>query len=117
MTPLYKINEPALAVALSEIIPAERRRERLSVHALAARAEVGSGYIQALEKGSRPPSIALFMVLAWALDLDPRELFDRLLKQMHYPEGSRPVLASRARADMPSDPTPHAATDAGMVCP
>jgi transcriptional regulator with XRE-family HTH domain len=103
MIPWYKLNEPALAEALKEIIPIERRRERITTHALARRAEVENRYIQSLERGTRPPSIALFIVLAWALDLDPRDLFDRLLKRMNYPEGSRPVLSNRAAADVPAE--------------
>jgi ribosome-binding protein aMBF1 (putative translation factor) len=99
----YQVVEPEAADALKEILPIERRRERLSTHALAARAEVNVRQIRALEEGERLPSVPMFIVLAWALDLDPRDLFDRVLKRMNYPEGSRPVLANRAAPDIPRE--------------
>ncbi len=103
--PWYKVIGPAAAEALKEILPIARQRERLSMHALAARAEVSLRQIRALEEGGRLPSIPMLIVLAWALDLDPRDLFDQVLRRMNYPEGSRPVLANRAAPDIPREST------------
>ena len=92
----------AFADALKEVLPIERRRERVSERALADRAELTSNLIRLFEKGSRLPSIPIFIVLAWALDLDPRTLFDRVLGRV-CPDGSRPVLAGRTAPDLPRE--------------
>lgn len=97
----YSRIEHAVAEALTEVLPSERLRERVSVHALAVRTQFSVRLLQALEKGTRLPSIPVLIVLAWALDLDPRDLFDLMLKRMRYAEGARPVLVGRAQPDIP----------------
>jgi len=99
----YSRIEHTVAEALTEVLPSERLRERVSVHALAVRTQFSVRLLRALEKGTRLPSIPVLIVLAWALDLDPRDLFDLMLKRMRYAEGSRPVLVGRAQPDIPRE--------------
>ena len=99
----YSRIEHTVAEALKEVLLTERLRERVSVHALAARTRFSVQLLRALEKGTRLPSIPVFIVLAWALDVDPRDLFDLMLKRMSYAEGSRPVLVGRAQPDIPRE--------------
>ncbi len=99
----YSRIEHALAEALKAVLPSERRRERVTERALADRAQLNAELIRKVETGRSLPSIPVLVVLAWSLDLDPRQLFDRLLKQMNYPDGCRPVLVNRAPPDIPRD--------------
>lgn len=110
----------AVADALKEVLPRERRRERVTERALAERARLSAQLIRKLEKGSSLPSIPVLVVLAWSLDLDPRELLDRLLRHMNYPDGCRPILVNRAPPDIPREsvkaiPTLSASRDTGSV--
>jgi hypothetical protein len=88
---------------IDKLLPMERRRERVSRSALSVRADVSSERIRVFEEGGGLPSIPVFIALAWSLNLDPRELLDRMLRHMNYPEGTRPDLARRAAPDTPDE--------------
>ena len=96
----YRSIDSAAAKALRELLPIERRRERISRSALAVRADVRSERIRVFEEGGGLPSIPVFIALAWSLDLDPRELLDRMLRRMSCAETSRPSLCHRAAPDL-----------------
>jgi hypothetical protein len=99
----YRSIDSAAVNALRELLPIERRRECISRSALSVRADVSSERIRAFEEGGGLPSIPVFIALAWSLNLDPRELLDRMLIRMNCPEGTRPDLARRAPADNPDE--------------
>ena len=46
-------------------------------------------------RGDRQPNLSTFIAIAWTLDQDPRELLDKLLLQMGFPSGTRPVISPR----------------------
>ena len=52
---------------------------------------------RAFDRGERQPNLATFIAIAWTLDQDPRELFDRVLLQMGFPPGTRPVISASSR--------------------
>jgi transcriptional regulator with XRE-family HTH domain len=58
----------------------------------AYRAWISRGYWKAIERGRRLPSLAVFIMVARALGMDPRELLDALLERMHYGRGAPPVF-------------------------
>ena len=82
-----EVVEPALGDVLAE----ERTRLNLPPKAIASRAGVSESAYRAFDRGERQPDLATFMAIAWTLHKDPRELFDRLLLQMGFPAGIRPV--------------------------
>jgi hypothetical protein len=99
----YRSIDSAVVNALKELLPAERRRERVSQGALAARSDVSPGRIRVFEQGGSLPSIPVFIALAWSLNLDSGELLDRVLRRMNCPEGVRSTFCSRAASDLPSE--------------
>lgn len=99
----YRSVDSAVVNALQDLLPAERRRERVSQGALAARSDVSPGRIRMFEQGGSLPSIPVFIALAWSLDLNPDELLSRLLRRMNCPEGLRSSFCDRAAPDLPSE--------------
>ena len=99
----YSDIERAVANGIKDVLPRERRRERVSERALAERVRISLRFVRNLERGVRLPSVPVLIVLAWALDLDPCDLLRLILEQMNYPEGARPVLAHRAAPDLPRE--------------
>lgn len=88
---------PEVAKCLGELIARLRRSVELRREEAAYRAWISPGYWYAIERGRRLPSLAVFIMLARALGLDPRELLDGLLKGMHYGYGAPPVFQPPVR--------------------
>ena len=86
-----------LQSALGDVL--YRVRSRLNAHpaTIASRAQMSEASYRAFDRGERQPNLATFIAITWALDLDPRELFDRVLLQMGYPRGTRSVISASAR--------------------
>jgi ribosome-binding protein aMBF1 (putative translation factor) len=99
----YDLLEPAVAEAVKEVLRSARLDRPLRIGALAQRAQLRSQLIQALEEGTRLPTLPVFIVLAWSLGLDPRELLDRMLRRMNYPDGSKPAPDNGAGFEVPRE--------------
>jgi transcriptional regulator with XRE-family HTH domain len=85
------INTPVVSAALGAVLAAQRNSVELTLEAAAQRASISHGYLRAMERGSRQPSISVLLSLCEAIGVDPRELFNRALDKMSYPVGFRPV--------------------------
>ena len=85
------INTPAVSAALGTVLAAQRNSVELTQKAAAQRAAISHGYLRAMERGSRQPSISVLLSLCEAIGIDPRELFDQALAKMGYPVGFIPV--------------------------
>ena len=81
-----------LKPALGDILHQEQTRLRLCPKSIGARAQVGQSGYTSIERGKGQPNLSKFIAIAWALDQDPRVLFDKLLTQMGFPEGRRPIM-------------------------
>jgi len=81
-----------LKPALGDILHQEQTKRRLRPESISARAQVSQSGYTAIERGNGQPNLSKFIAIAWALDRDPRVLFDKLLTQMGFPEGVRPVM-------------------------
>lgn len=88
---------PEEAKCLGELIAKLRRRLQIRREDVAYRAWISPAYLYAIERGRRLPSLAVFIMLSRAVGLDPRELLDGLLKQMHYGYGAPPVFQPKLR--------------------
>ena len=82
-------------VGLRRCLVAERSRLQLHPARIAAHAGVSDSQYRAFDRGDNQPNLATFIAIAWVLDQDPRELFDKLLLQMGFPPGNRPVITPR----------------------
>lgn len=89
------INAPAVSRATGAVIAAQRESVNLTPDAAAHRADISTPRLRAIEKGAQQPTISTFLTLCEAIGVDPRELFSRLLEQMHYPVGYIPVSKSQ----------------------
>ena len=78
--------------ALGDVLHQEQTRLRLCPKSVGARAQVGQAGYTAIERGKSQPNLSKFIAIAWALGQDPRVLLDKLLTQMGFPEGRRPVM-------------------------
>ncbi len=85
------INTPVVSAALGAALAAQRNSVELTLEAAAQRASISHGYLRAMERGSRQPSISVLLSLCEAIGIDPRELFNRALDKMSYPVGFIPV--------------------------
>lgn len=83
---------PGVALELGHLVAYLRENLPLREEQAAYRAWVTPEYWRAIENGKRLPSLAVFIMLARALGLDPRELLDQLLERMHYGRGAPPVI-------------------------
>lgn len=97
IAPPRRHDGPDTAKCLGEIIAKLRRSLDIRREEAAYRAWISPAYWYAIERGKRVPSLAVFVMLARALGLDPRELLDGLLKQMHYGYGAPPVFQPDVR--------------------
>jgi DNA-binding XRE family transcriptional regulator len=86
-----RINTPVVSAALGAALAAQRNSVELTQEAAAQRASISHGYLRAMERGSRQPSISVLLSLSEAIGIDPRELFNRALDEMGYPVGFVPV--------------------------
>lgn len=87
----FRHSGPEIAHCVGALIAELRRSVGLSREEAAWRAWITPRYWYVLECGNRVPSIAVFVMLARSLGLDPRELLDRLLEKIHYGRGAPPV--------------------------
>lgn len=94
MNSFYKEIAPDVERALGEVMLAECKSREVSFWTVASRAEFSQSTVKAFTRGKRQPKLAAFIALAWALHMEPRELFDKLLTAMRLPPGKRPVLHS-----------------------
>ena len=83
---------PGVAEEFGGLVADLRERLPLREEQAAYRAWITPAYWHAIERGKRLPSVAVFVMLARALGLDPRELLDALLERMHYGRGAPPVF-------------------------
>ena len=83
---------PGVAEELGGLVADLREKLPLREEEAAYRAWITPAYWHAIERGKRLPSVAVFVMLARALGLDPRELLDALLERMHYGRGAPPVF-------------------------
>ena len=86
----YRHDGPAVAACLGAVLADRRASLGLGPKQVAYRAWIHPSYLRALERGDRQPSVAVFIMLARSLGLDPRELLDGLLEKMHYGRGAPP---------------------------
>jgi len=84
-----------LKVALGDVLSYERARLTLHPSTIAEHAQVRDSRYRAFDRGKSQPNLSTFIALAWTLDQDPRDLFDKLLLQMGLPRDTRPVLLPR----------------------
>lgn len=87
----------ALEPALGDVLVAEGSRLNLHPEHTAALAGVSGYRYRAFARGEKQPNLSTFVAIAWVLDQDPRELFDKLLLQMGLPSGTRPIISPRRR--------------------
>jgi len=83
--------EARLRETFSAVLVAEREAQRLTQEQLAERAGIHITTVGKLERGQQLPSLALFVLLAKALDCSPDELLRRVL-----PDISAPTYEDRA---------------------
>ena len=83
---------PEVAQCLGELVAEIRKKLPLRPDEAAYRAWISRGYWHAIEQGKRLPSLAVFIMLARSLGMDPRELLDTLLERLHYGRGAPPVF-------------------------
>ena len=92
MNPIYKEIAPDVQRALGKVMVAECKDRNVPTWTVAARGEFSQSTVKAITGGRRQPNLSAFITLAWALHMEPRELFDKLLTAMRLPPGRRPVL-------------------------
>ena len=83
---------PEIARCFGSLVSEIRKNLPLRPVDAAYRAWISHGYWEAIERGRRLPNLAVFIMVARALGLDPRELLDALLERMHYGRGAPPVF-------------------------
>ena len=88
--PLHDV--PGVAEELGGLVADLRQDLPLREEQAAYRAWITPAYWHAIERGKRLPSVAVFIMVARALGLDPRELLDALLERMRYGRGAPPVF-------------------------
>ena len=81
-----------LKPALGDVLHTEQSKRRLCPDWITARAQIGKSGYAAFERGKSEPNLSKFIAIAWALDQDPRVLLDKLLTQMGFPNGTRPIM-------------------------
>jgi hypothetical protein len=80
-----------LKPALGDLLYEEATRLELTRGCIAELSEMGLSAYAALDRGEKQTDLSKFIAIAWALDQDARELFDKLLKKMGFPDGARPI--------------------------
>jgi transcriptional regulator with XRE-family HTH domain len=88
----YRHDGPEIARCFGELVAEIRKKLPLRPVDAAYRAWISRGYWGAVERGTRLPSLAVFIMVARSLGMDPRELLDALLERMHYGRGAPPVF-------------------------
>ena len=88
----FRHDGPEIARCFGSLVSEIRRKLPLRPVDAAYRAWISRGYWEAIERGRRLPSLAVFIMVARALGMDPRELLDALLERMHYGRGAPPVF-------------------------
>jgi DNA-binding XRE family transcriptional regulator len=83
----------ALPRQLGSLLQNERARRDLDRGEIAVHAGVNRPHYGAIEQGSQQPNLSTFISLAWAFNEEPRDLFDRLLEQLGFSSGTRPLPA------------------------
>jgi len=89
------INTSIVAAAVGAVLAAQRQSVNLTPKAAAARADMSTERLRAIEKGLCQPNISTLLSLCEAIGVDPRELFNRVLTHMRYPIGYVPVRNSQ----------------------
>ena len=92
MPPLHKRIHPDVELALGVLLTQECKRLPFSTRGVAGRGGFTHSRVNALRRGECVPNLAEFIVLTWALNKDPRELFDQLLTEMRLAPGWRPQM-------------------------
>lgn len=88
----YRHDGPDVARCLGAVLAGRRESLGLAAAQVAYRAWIHTSYLHALERGDRQPSMAVFIMLARSLGLDPRELLDGVLEKMRYGRGAPPIF-------------------------
>lgn len=88
----FRHDGPEIARCFGSLVSEIRRNLPLRPVDAAYRAWISRGYWEAIERGKQLPSLAVFIMVARALGMDPRELLDALLERMHYGRGAPPVF-------------------------
>ena len=70
----------SLPAAFGQIVRAHRERAGLTQAELAVAANVSESYIQRIEYGQRTPTITVFLQLAKALNVEPAEFLQEILR-------------------------------------
>lgn len=84
-----KINVPIVSKALGAAIVAQREAVGMTAKQAYVRAELPAAHYYGIEGGSRQPSLSVFLSVCEALAIHPKELFNRVLEGMHYPDATR----------------------------
>lgn len=66
-----------ILVVVGENLRRIRKEKKLTIERLAMMSGVHKSYISDLERGERNPTVVLLDRLAYALQIDPRELLDK----------------------------------------
>lgn len=69
---------PGLDEAFAVVLRRLRRQRGLSQQEIANRSGLGRVFISLLERGQRRPSLSTLFQVAWALEVEPSELFSQL---------------------------------------
>ncbi len=85
--------EDRIRNGLPALLVAEREAQQMTQEQLAERAGIHVTTVGKIERGQQVPSLALFLLLAKALDCTPEDLLRRL-----FPETSPPKYEDRAIA-------------------
>ena len=70
----------SFSAAFGQIVRTHRERTNLTQAELAVAANVSESYIQRIEYGQRTPTITVFLQLAKALDAEPAEFLQEILR-------------------------------------
>jgi DNA-binding XRE family transcriptional regulator len=83
-------NAPVVSPIVGAALAAQRECVDLTQQTVARRASISIGYLRAIEKGARQPTISVFLSICEAIGIDPRKLFNCALERMGYPVGFIP---------------------------
>jgi len=77
---------------LGFLLGSERAHLGLDRASVCVNAQLNRSVYNAIDRSARETNLSTFIVLAWVLDQDPRDLLGKLLLGMGFEPGSRPVL-------------------------
>jgi DNA-binding XRE family transcriptional regulator len=87
-------NTPVVSSTLDAFLAAQRQSVELTQPFVAQKASISTAHLRAIEKGARQPTISTFLSICEAIEIDPRDLFNRALERMGYPVGFIPVRSA-----------------------